>query len=168
MQTQAGPGDEIILRAPRSSDLDTLLALSNAHADEIGVFTRAAFSELVAMSFRTRLTETGDAFLIALADRAPQVAPNYRWFRERFGRFVYVDRIVVAEGSRRRGLARILYADLIDAARSADYERVCCEVNIDPPNPVSDAVHAALGFEEIGRAHLPDRGKTVRYLMRSL
>ena len=41
---------------------------------------------------------------------------------------------------------------------------LCCEVNIDPPNPVSDAFHAFFGFVEVGWAFLPDRGKSVRYL----
>ena len=40
-----------------------------------------------------------------------------------------------------------------------------CEVNCDPPNPVSDAFHAALGFREIGRARIVERSKTVRYLI---
>lgn len=156
------------LRAPESGDIDALLALSNAHAGEIGTFTREAFAELVAMSFRTRMTETRDAFLIALADRAPGIAPNYWWFAERFNRFVYVDRVVVAETARKRGLGRLLYRDLMNAALATGYTSICCEVNIDPPNPVSDAFHAALGFAEIGRAFLPDRGKTVRYLVREL
>jgi predicted GNAT superfamily acetyltransferase len=38
---------------------------------------------------------------------------------------------------------------------------------LDPPNPVSDAFHRALGFTEIGRAALAN-GKTVRYLEREL
>lgn len=152
------------VRMPGPADLDVLLALSNAHEREIGAFTKAAFDELVAMSFRTRMTEAGDAFLIALAEKAPEIAPNYRWFASRFERFIYVDRVVVAESSRNRGLGRLLYRDVIDAAFAAGYARLCCEVNCDPPNPVSDAFHAALGFEEIGSAHLPDRGKTVRYL----
>ena len=156
------------LRAPEEGDIDALLALSNAHAAEIGTFTRAAFAELVAMSFRTRMTETRDAFLIALADRAPEIAPSFRWFAERFDRFVYVDRVVVAETARKRGLGRLLYRDLMNAAFAVGFTRICCEVNIDPPNPVSDAFHAALGFAEIGRAFLPDRGKTVRYLMLEL
>jgi hypothetical protein len=158
----------VALRAPEAGDLDALLALSNAHAREVGTMTKPAFEELVAISFRTRMTRTGDAFLIALAGRAPTIAPNYRWFAARFDRFVYVDRVVVAEGAHMRGFGRLLYRDLIEAAGTAGYRRICCEVNIDPPNPASDAFHAALGFDEVGRAFLPDRGKTVRYLILEL
>lgn len=160
--------DEGALRAPGAADLDVLLALSNAQDKEIGVFTSAAFAELVALSFRTRMTEARDAFLIALAGRAPANAPNYRWFAERLERFVYIDRVVVAPAARRRGLASLLYGDLIDAAGRAGHSHICCEVNIDPPNPGSDAFHARLGFAEIGQAYLPDRDKTVRYLMLEL
>ena len=152
------------LLSPAPVDIPALLALSNAHAREIGTSTREAFEELIAMSFRTRMNEARDAFLIALAERAPEIAPNWRWFADRFDRFVYVDRVVVAQTSRKRGLATLLYGDLIDASRHAGHTRLCCEVNVDPPNPVSDAFHAGLGFEEVGRAHLPERGKTVRYL----
>ena len=153
---------------PVSADLDALLALSNAHEKEIGSFTKEAFAELIALSFRTRMTDERDAFLTALSERAPENAPNWLWFATRFPRFVYVDRVVVAECSRKRGLGKLLYNDLIEAALRAGHTRVCCEVNIDPPNPSSDAFHAKMGFEEIGRAWLPDRGKTVRYLMRDL
>ena len=165
MQTQEA---EFVLRAPEPEDLDALLALSNAHTREVGTIAREAFAELVVLSFRTRMTPTRNAFLIALADRAPPIAPNYRWFAERFERFVYVDRVVVAERARGRGLGRLLYRDLIDAALGAGRVTLCCEVNVDPPNPASDAFHLALGFSEIGRAFLPDRGKTVRYLVRDL
>lgn len=153
---------------PASADLDALLALSNAHEEEIGSFTKEAFAELVALSFRTRMTSARDAFLIALSERAPKRAPNWRWFAGRFRRFVYIDRVVVGEGSRKRGLGKLLYNDVIEAARQAGHTRICCEVNIEPPNPASDAFHTRMGFEEIGRAYLPDRGKTVRYLTRDL
>jgi predicted GNAT superfamily acetyltransferase len=157
-----------MLVEPGPDDLEVLLALSNMHEKEIGRFTKEAFHELVALSFHARMTEERDAFLIALSDRAPKIAPNYHWFASRFDRFVYIDRVVVAERARKRGLGKLLYGDLLAAARGAGHGRVCCEVNIDPPNPASDAFHEALGFREIGRAYLPDRGKTVRYLMRAL
>lgn len=157
-----------LLYKPGPADPAELLALSNAQEREIGVFTRESFAELVATSFRTRMTKERDGSLVALAGRASARAPDYRWFAQRFDRFVYIDRVVVAEGSRRRGLGRLLYTDPFDAAARAVYERVCCEVNSDPPNPVSDAFHAALDFAEVGRAWLLNWGKSVRYLIRTL
>jgi uncharacterized protein len=58
-----------------------------------------------------------------------------------------------------------MYQALKVAARAAGHTALCCEVNIAPPNPISDRFHERFGFSEIGRALLPDRGKTVRYLM---
>ncbi|TIP69850.1 MAG: GNAT family N-acetyltransferase, partial [Mesorhizobium sp.] len=72
--------------------------------------------------------------------------PNFLWFRERYPRFVYVDRVVVAGEARGRGHARRLYEDLFDHALRAGQTIVTCEVNAEPPNPASDAFHAALGF----------------------
>jgi uncharacterized protein len=45
---------------------------------------------------------------------------------------------------------------------------VVCEVNSDPPNPVSDAFHLAMEFIEVGRAAIRQGSKTVRYLAREL
>jgi predicted GNAT superfamily acetyltransferase len=48
------------------------------------------------------------------------------------------------------------------------HTHIACEVNVDPPNPTSDAFHAALGFVEIGCASIHDGSKSVRYLERTL
>jgi predicted GNAT superfamily acetyltransferase len=101
-------------------------------------------------------------------ENAAYDSPNYLWFRERYARFVYVDRVVVAPALRGRGYARRLYADLLERARRAGHRVVACEVNIDPPNPASDALHAALGFAEVGRATIREAEKTVRYLARAI
>jgi predicted GNAT superfamily acetyltransferase len=95
-------------------------------------------------------------------------SPNFLWFRARYGRFVYVDRIVVEPAARGQGHARRLYEDLFAAAARAGHERVVCEVNRDPPNAASDGFHAALGFAEIGHATIHGGRKTVRYLERPL
>jgi predicted GNAT superfamily acetyltransferase len=39
-------------------------------------------------------------------------------------------------------------------------------VNSQPPNPISDAFHAAQGFTEVGTAVIEGGAKTVRYLLR--
>lgn len=106
------------------------------------------------------------AFLIGFAPGAAYDSPNYRWFSGRMDRFAYIDRVVVAPAARGRGLARRLYAAFAEAAAAQGLGPLVCEVNTAPPNPVSDAFHAALGFAEVGRADLGP-GKSVRYLMRS-
>jgi predicted GNAT superfamily acetyltransferase len=79
-----------------------------------------------------------------------------------------VDRIVVASTARGRGCARRLYHDLFEQAVRTGHERIVCEVNARPPNPESDAFHAALGFIEVGNASIHNDSKTVRYLSRAL
>ena len=88
--------------------------------------------------------------------------------RDSYKRFVYVDRVVVAAAARGRGHARRLYEDLFDHVRRAGQVIVTCEVNADPPNPASDAFHAALGFAEVGDAVIHGGKKAVRYYLRQL
>ncbi len=105
---------------------------------------------------------------MAFDEGADYDSPNYLWFLERHRHFVYVDRIVVNAAMRKRGLAQMLYEDLFRCAADAGHDRIVCEVNSDPPNPASDAFHAALGFVEVGHAAIHGGTKTVRYLSRSL
>ena len=74
------------------------------------------------------------------------------------------DRILVAPSARGRGCARQLYHDLFEYAAQAGHDRIVCEVNKTPPNPASDAFHAALGFVEVGNASVHGGSRTVRYL----
>jgi len=120
---------------------------------------------LVAQAFYARRIGKLDAFLLAFDQVAIYDGPNYLWFRQRF---VYVDRVVVAPVARGRGYAQLLYADLFHHARQAGHDLVVCEVNSGPPNPASDALHAALEFAEIGKASIHRGAKTVRYLARSI
>jgi uncharacterized protein len=88
----------------------------------------------------------------------PYDSPNFLWFRARYRRFVYVERIAVAPSARGRGLARRLYDDLFAATHRRGHAHVVCEVN-----PASTP-----GFVEVGRASIHDNRKTVRYLQRTL
>ncbi|HEY4252475.1 MAG TPA: dihydrodipicolinate synthase family protein [Roseomonas sp.] len=145
-----------------------LLALNNAHARELSWLEPARLWHLVAQAFLARRIGEAEAFLLAFDEGADYDSPNFLWFRDRYRRFVYVDRIVTAEAARGRGHARRLYAALFAAAAAAGHDRVVCEVNADPPNPASDAFHAALGFVEVGRAAIHGGDKTVRYFSRLL
>jgi predicted GNAT superfamily acetyltransferase len=147
---------------------DTLLALNNTHARELSWLAPERLEHLVGQAFLARRIGDLDAFLLALDQRADYDSPNFLWFRARYPRFVYVDRIVVGSIARGRGYARMLYDDLFEHAVASGHERIVCEVNSKPSNPESDAFHAALGFVEVGRASLYAGSRTVRYLTRSL
>ncbi len=152
-----------------SPDLaQALLALNNAHAVELSWLEPARLAHLVAEAFLAERIGQADALLLAFDQDADYDSPNFLWFRERYRRFVYVDRIVVAPVHRGRSLARRLYDDLFAEARRRGHDQIVCEVNTQPPNPASDAFHARLGFVEVGRAVLPGGAKAVRYLRRVL
>ncbi|CAN5121003.1 GNAT family N-acetyltransferase [soil metagenome] len=144
-----------------------LLDLNNAHAEELSWLEADRLVQLVRWARVAHRVGPADALLLAFDQDAPYDGVNFQWFRARRDRFVYVDRIVVAEAARGRGLARALYLNLFEQARSTGHHRVVCEVNADPPNPASDAFHARLGFEPVGTAVLPG-GKTVTYFERPL
>lgn len=149
------------------ADEPAVLALNNTHAEELSWLDRERLSRLIGSAFHARRIGALEAFLVAFDEGSDYDSPNFLWFRERYARFVYVDRVAVAAEARGRGHARRLYEDLFRRAREAGHGVVTCEVNADPPNPASDAFHAALGFGEVVNAVLPS-GKTVRYYARAL
>jgi hypothetical protein len=145
-----------------------LLGLNNDHAVELSLLEPDRFAALVAMAFWARQVGEADAFLIAMDQDAAYDSTNFLWLRARYDRFVYIDRVVVADHARGRGLAQHLYANLFTAAAKAGHTRVLCEVNSAPPNLASDRFHLAQGFSEIGFAQIYSGKKTVRYLMRAV
>jgi predicted GNAT superfamily acetyltransferase len=151
-----------------SADLPRALVLNNAHASELSWLDAERLAELAGRAFLGRRSGSIDAFLLAFDQDADYDSPNFLWFKSRYARFVYVDRIVVAPAARGHGHARRLYGELFDQARRAGHERIVCEVNVAPANPASDAFHAALGFQEVGSGKIHEGAKTVRYLLRPL
>ncbi|WP_417450711.1 GNAT family N-acetyltransferase [Kordiimonas sp.] len=148
-------------------DLSGILALNNAHQKETSFLEMADLNWLVTNAYYARGVAPANAFLIGFDQDGDYKSPNFLWFRERYKRFAYIDRVITANEARGQGLARALYENLFTTAKADGYSIVGCEVNQDPPNPGSDAFHAKLGFEHVGTATLAN-GKTVRYLTKLL
>ena len=155
-------------RAMRADDYGWVHALNTVHETELSPLTPEALAALAEQAFLSEVADPQAAFMLAFDQDAAYDSPNFLWFRERYPRFAYVDRVAVSGDHRRKGLAARLYDALFDAARAAGHSHVVCEVNSDPPNPGSDAFHVARGFEIVGEARLDDRGKTVRYMASTL
>ena len=150
-------------------DLAAVLELNRASEAETSPLDAGALGALLGKAFHVGLRDAGrSAFLIALDQDADYDSPNFHWFRLRYARFVYVDRIIVAAAARGQGAARSLYEDLFAAAGRAGHVIVCCEVNLVPPNPGSQRFHAALGFDEVGRGAPYGNDKFVQYLLRPI
>lgn len=163
---QAGLAD---LRNAPDRLLQQVLALNDAVSDMTSPLDAPRLRRLLEWAtFAPGLLGTnGDlwGFLIGMAPGSAYDSPNYRWFADRMAAFAYVDRVVTAPAAQGRGVARRLYAAFADHADAQGLGPLVCEVNLTPPNPVSDAFHASLGFAEAGRADL-GRDKSVRYLLR--
>ena len=152
-----------------SLDAAFMLPLNNTHAKETSTLDDASLTALLDMAFYARGIDRGAiAFLIALDHNARYVNPNFLWFKASRESFVYIDRVIVSSSARGQGIARLLYDDLFSAAKQAGHDRMVCEVNIEPPNLVSDTFHAAMGFDGVGQAAIHNGTKTVRYLEKIL
>lgn len=142
------------LRPARPDDFPALLALNAEQVRFLSPLDAPRLAHLHAESAWHQVIEGEagiDAFLLAFAPGADYDSPNYRWFEARGGRFLYIDRVVVAASAQGRGCGRLLYEALFAFAREACFESVVCEYDVDPPNPVSAAFHARFGFVEVGR-----------------
>ncbi|MFD7023303.1 GNAT family N-acetyltransferase [Promicromonospora sukumoe] len=146
-----------VLRPATDADISELVSLNNAAipavpdtpADDMSELLGAASLALVAVDAETPARPLG--FVVALDGGEDWEGENYAWFEERGLDHLYVDRIVVGEGARGRGIGQLFYDAVFDAARTAGHDVVTCEVNLDPPNPGSMRFHGRLGFSERGQ-----------------
>lgn len=105
------------------------------------------------------------AFLLAMDERADYDSLNFLWFRARYPRFVYIDRIVVGAAHRKNGLGASLYRDLSRWARGRT-PMLACEVNLRPPNEPSMRFHEKLGFAPVGTQETDGGRKTVSLMVK--
>ena len=86
---------------------------------------------------------------------------NFQWFKKRYKNFIYIDRIVVAPDSRRKGIAFSLYQDLEHFAAQRNIPIMTCEYNLQPKNEISRKFHQTYGFKEVGTQKTENGKKTV-------
>lgn len=158
------------IRDVREHDLDDILALNNAAGITILSLSREELARLVAQAdyFRVAIIDGELAgFLMALREDADYASPNFLWFKENYAQFVYIDRIVIDHRFRGHGLGRILYADVTSYAE-VRVPVLTCEVFLEPRDDVALLFHGSQGFQEVGQQVMPQVGRRVALLARTL
>jgi predicted GNAT superfamily acetyltransferase len=152
-----------VIRNANQGDLADILALNRASVIETSPLEMAQVEGLLAQAayFGVSADASGvEGFLLALREDARYESPNFIWFRKRFPRFVYIDRIVVRDDRRRGGIASRLYDEVERYAIASEVGLLVCEVNLVPANPASLVFHGKRGFTSVGTLELTS-SKTV-------
>ncbi len=153
------------------NDAEAFLALNNMavpHVNELDAAAVAALFGQASYAKQVLIDNQMAGFLLVLEPGQPYASLNYGWFSDRYDSFAYVDRIVVSEDFRGQGVGQKLYNDLADYCRDKNLPRICCEVNIEPPNPGSAAFHRQFGFVSQGSQRTEGGTKEVDLLVKEL
>lgn len=152
------------IRDAITADRTAILALNLESEHLLSPLDPARLAHLDEQSAYHRVLCNGDtviAFLLAFREGAGYDSPNYRWFAQRYGAFLYIDRVVVAATHQGRRLGAALYENLFAFARDNDIATIACEFYITPLNEASSKFHAKLGFRQVGTQWLADGKKQV-------
>jgi predicted GNAT superfamily acetyltransferase len=152
------------------ADLARVLEINNANTPGVSELTMTELEADLshALHALTIENESGEvcAFCVTFAPDAPDAGDNHEWFAERYESFVYLDRIAIDSNHQNRGLGALLYQaveqHMLDSAK---HSLLCCEVNLEPPNPGSLRFHSRIGFTEVGQ-HSPQQGYVVSLLLK--
>ncbi len=161
-----------VVRNILSTDVTRVLEINNANTPGVSELTLSELETdikncLHALAINNEHGEVC-AFCITFAPDAPHAGVNHQWFAERYKSFVYLDRIAIDSNHQNRGLGALLYQTVEQRMlESAEHSLLCCEVNLEPPNPSSLRFHKRIGFTECGvQSTAP--GYAVTYLQKCL
>ena len=155
----------------QQTDADLITQINNSEIPSVTIISSDELIKLYRQAFHFRVAESTSGkiagFVLALDEQAVYASLNFQWFKSRYPRFSYIDRIVVLSSYQRWGLGRLLYKDLQKVAEARS-PILSCEVNIRPPNPGSLNFHRHLGFREVGVQETEGGKKTVSLMIKEL
>ena len=161
----------MLIRQAQATDFSRILDINATEEEKTSRIDLARITQLDRWSDYHRVAVVEGqvvGFLLVMSDASDYDGDNFRWFVERYKRFLYVDRIVIDQAYAGQGVGSALYGDLIEFAATQGRPALCCEINVSPPNPVSHAFHARFGFNEVGRSAEASAPKIVSYQLAAL
>lgn len=140
-----------LLRPIAATDHAEVLALNERNVDVLAPLDETGLVAMRELADTAAVLEVDGAFagfVLTFTAGAAYDGENFAWFTERYEDCCYLDRVVLHEDFRRRGLGTRVYDELESACGRPVF---ALEVNLEPPNEASLAFHHARGFAEVGR-----------------
>ena len=156
--------EKIKIRDVRRDDLEHLLELNQSNLPHVGSISPSDMAHLHSQANYFRVAEFNGqtaGFLLAFDPEADYASLNFLWFKKHYPAFVYIDRIIIAAGARRKGIASSLYRNLEHFAEERKIPLMACEYNLRPKNDISRQFHQRYGFNEVGTQENENGKKTV-------
>ncbi|MDC3136863.1 GNAT family N-acetyltransferase [Bacteroidota bacterium] len=144
-----------MIRTLRTTDLELIHKWNQSTVPKVNSLTFEEFrlqSVNCTYSYIQCSTDSMPVGFIFLYDEKTEYdSLNYLYFKSRYQKFLYVDRIIIAGEHQKKGYGQQLYDFIIDTHNPDIF---CCEVNITPPNRQSLSFHHKYGFKEIGQQNV--------------
>lgn len=160
-----------MIRAYRPEDRAAVQAINEMNVPEVGPMDDAKLDLLLEQAAQFSVVDVDGAvvgIMILLGPDTTYPSPNYRWFRERYDDFLYVDRIALAPEARGHGWGPALYESFTDRATQRAAPVMLAEVNTVPRNDRSLRFHEIAGFEEVARCQPYGGDEEVAMLVKSI
>lgn len=138
-----------------------LWTLNETACGETFAVSETGFGDMVGQCDCVLSSASG--FLLGIAAGKAVEHFGYMWFQTRFDSFLFIERVVVAHGERRRRLATGMVIEALQWCRERGIESVVCLVHDRPPNPAGHAICRQLGFQAIEGVMLPSRDIVTMY-----
>ena len=137
-----------------SQSLKAIYALNQTNAPEVGFLDSVEYlKELIEKSYINFCVKNNEeiiGLMVCFIEDADYSSKNYKFFSDNENYFLYIDRVVIKEEYRRKGIANHLYS-LIEKLANDLGSPLCCEVNTFPENKPSIEFHKKFGFVDIGK-----------------
>lgn len=158
----------LTLRPIEPADHAAVLDLNERNVELLAPMDEHRLGQLLGWADRADVVDLAGevaGFVLTFAPGTAYDSEYYEWFGNRFGvDFYYLDRIVLDDRFRRRGLGGFVYDEIEHVA--AAYSRLTLEVNSLPPNLPSLAFHRRRGYHDVGE--IGDHLKRVTLMAKEL
>ncbi len=154
---------EIVIRDVDAADYLAVMALNQQGIPQVNGLTLESVRWFARNAVYFRVAEAQEklaGFLIAITADCDYPSQYFQWFTERYTRFLYIDRVVVAEWARGQRIAWRLYKDVERRAHELILPLVT-DVYSNPANDISLTFHKNYGFRIVGNQWVENGTKEV-------